>query len=290
MCHSLQITHRIVHSHLPGCHLKAVHGGEEHIEVCPKFIGASCLASVKRGISLCVAELKLNLKTCAVHSDDIAPRQSEVVGEKDLVSFPILGEPDNNLDFRLERLAVYLPPEIKLLDSCMVSNDSFTLKGRLEKNQRGLIFVQNPNRIAAAMVEMYLQPADMGVDLKPNGHKYIPTYTNAPLQAEYESLMKEFKTSDAYKKYQVVNEKIQKEFVAKSSASPKLKAQQREMLYAALNQLLDKEGRCKNEALTSLISDYSSLLSTEQLEALCKRMDASMQDTYYLNKTSKYVD
>ena len=183
-----------------------------------------------------------------------------------------------------------LPPENKLLDSCMVSNDSFTLKGRLEKNQRGLIFVQNPNHIDAAMVEMYLQPADMGVDLKPNGRKYIPTYTNAPLQAEYESLMKEFKTSDAYKKYQVVNEKIQKEFVAKSSASPKLKAQQREMLYAALNQLLDKEGRSKNEALTSLISDYSSLLSTEQLEALCKRMDASMQDTYYLNKISKYVD
>ena len=83
MCHSLQITHRIVHSHLPDCHLKAVHGGEGHIEVCPKFIGASCLASVKRGISLCVAEFKLNLKTCAVHSDDIAPRQSEVVGEKE---------------------------------------------------------------------------------------------------------------------------------------------------------------------------------------------------------------
>lgn len=76
--------------------------------MCPKFIGASCLPSVKRGISLCVEELKLNLKTCAVHSDDIAPKQSEVVGEKDLVPFPILGELDNNLDFRLERLAVYL--------------------------------------------------------------------------------------------------------------------------------------------------------------------------------------
>lgn len=108
MCHSLQITHRIVQSHLPGCHFKAVHGGEGHIEVCPEFIGASCLASIKRGISLCVAELKLNLKTCTVYSDDINSRQREVVGEKDLVFFPILGEPDNNLDFRLERFAVYL--------------------------------------------------------------------------------------------------------------------------------------------------------------------------------------
>ena len=76
MCHSLQITHRIVQSHLPGCHLKAVHRGEGHIEVCPEFICASCLASIKRGIPFCVAELKLNLKTCTVYSVTIQFRPS----------------------------------------------------------------------------------------------------------------------------------------------------------------------------------------------------------------------
>lgn len=183
-----------------------------------------------------------------------------------------------------------LPPENRLLDSCMVNNDSFVLKGRLAQNQRGLLFVQNPNRIDAAMSELYLQPADMGVELKSNGRKYIPTYTNAQLQTEYEALVEELKTTDAYKRYQVASGKIQKEFAAKSSASPKLQAQQHEALYAALGQLLDKEGRSRNEAVTALISDYSGQLSVKQIEALCKRMDASLHDTYYLAKMRQHID
>ena len=139
------------------------------------------------------------------------------------------------------------------------------------------------------MSDMYLQPGDMGVDFKADGRKYITTYSNAPLQAEYEALVDEFKGSEAYKKYKQASDKVQKEFLEKNSASPKLQAQQRDALFAAFECLLNEKGRSKSEAMTSLLNDYSGWLTIEQLETLCKRMDASLQDSYYLTILRKYI-
>lgn len=180
-------------------------------------------------------------------------------------------------------------PENRLVDSCDVKNDSFILKGRLEKSMRGFLFVRHSNGIDAAMSDMYLQPGDMGVDFKADGRRYIATYSNAPLQAEYEALVDEFKGSEAYKKYKQASDKVQKEFLEKNSASPKLQAQQCEALFAAFEYLLNEKGRSKSEAMTSLLNDYSGLLTIEQLETLCKRMDASLQDSYYLTILRKYI-
>lgn len=182
-----------------------------------------------------------------------------------------------------------LPPENKLLDSCLVQNNRFTLNGRLEKNQRGLLFVQGADKLSAAINEVYVQRGTIGVSLVREGRKHRATYTDAPLQAEWEALMKAFKETEEYKKYARINDEVQQEFLKKNSASPKLKAKQQAALFEAIQVIAAKENYRKKEVLTSLIYDYCGLLTTQQLELLCASLDASLHESYYLTKVRKYI-
>ena len=103
---SLQIADGIRYSAFLCSHLQAVQGGEGHVEVCPEFVGAPCLALLKRCETLCIAEFKFHQKPASVYLDDIHASQREVVREEYLVPAAVLGNPDDDFDILFERLAV----------------------------------------------------------------------------------------------------------------------------------------------------------------------------------------
>ena len=102
---SLQIADGIRNSTLPCSHLQAVQGGEGHVEVCPEFVGAPCLALFERGEALCITEFKFYQEPASADFYDVHTCKSKVVGEEYLVLALVLGNPDDNLDILFERLA-----------------------------------------------------------------------------------------------------------------------------------------------------------------------------------------
>lgn len=183
-----------------------------------------------------------------------------------------------------------MPPSNILLDSSIIQNGSYSLKGRLEKSANCLIFIQNSNKSEVTMQSIYIQPGVIGIESKKENNRMTPTYTNAPIQLEINALKKELENLSDYKAYKKINYTIQKEFAKKSNAPKKLKKRQNSAIYKALISLFSGESRDKSEALSFIIWEHLGHLNEMQLNEFYHRFDNSIKDTHYVSLLKEHMD
>lgn len=181
-------------------------------------------------------------------------------------------------------------PDNQVLDSCLVDNGRYTLEACIGKPCRGIVAIQTPDARNSMMTYVYMQEGTMKVHSEEVGGIYRSTFTDAPLQAEFEALCEELKGMDGYKEFNRLNRKIQEEYMEKSNASPELEKAQQEALFQALSALFEHPGRARSEALSCLVDQYAGGLGLPQLEALCRRFDESLKDSYYVSGMRSYLD
>ena len=203
------------------------------------------------------------------------------------MSFRIDGRIEG-LDGGMARLYA-MPPSNQLLDSCLVENSAYTLRGTLPKACKAMLFIDTDGHEFGMMQDVYLQPGIIGVDSKRVDGRYATSFTGASVQEELDQLGKEFKQAAAYKEFSSLSREIQEEYMTKGSAPDSLKAAQQDAVIEALSVLFEKPGRTGSAALACLVSDYAGLLSSDQIENLCQRFDASLCDDYYITEMRDYV-
>lgn len=93
MCHRLQIAYGIRNSFISGRNLQTVQCGKEKVEVRPELVGASCLAFVEGHMTFAFAELKFDLKTSPIDSDNVNRSKREIIGKEYLVTLLVLEYP-----------------------------------------------------------------------------------------------------------------------------------------------------------------------------------------------------
>lgn len=175
------------------------------------------------------------------------------------------------------------------LDSCRIEHGEYTLRGSQPKARKGMVFIQTPTNEFGTMFNVYLQSGEMRVASSRKGDRYVHTFTNAPLQVELDSLLAELTREPAYADYRRLSMAVQQAYLDRGNAPDSLVDAEREAIVKALTALLDRPGRTHSEALTSIIADYSGMLTVGQVDNFCRRFDASLYDTFYLTEMRSHV-
>lgn len=167
-------------------------------------------------------------------------------------------------------------------DSCRIENGVYTLHGSLEKARKGMVFIQTPAKEFGTMFSVYLQPGEMHVSSSHTDNRYVHTFENAPLQIELDSLLAELASEPAYADYRRLSLQVQRAYLDRGNAPDSLVTAEQTAIVKALVALLNRPGHTRSEALTSVIADYTGLLTPDQTDSLCRRFDPSLHDTFYL--------
>ena len=193
----------------------------------------------------------------------------------------------------LVRLYTY-PPSNLLLDSCEIREGKYSLKGKLDDPQLGMLYFDvkpEYQQNFMPMVRLFLQPTDMKVYSQRENMKGSLKVENAPLNERLVACEQFLKSLPEYERATVLTDSIQLAFYKADMAKVRSMSVVRDSLYQVLiDRVFEKEpGASHSEVVAYLASQYSSPMSGDRVERIVERFDSTFRNSYYVGQMKQFA-